>query len=230
VNNQTRPLRFSLSIKHSSLDFQKGNGCYSPIIRGPAPAATVTSSGRKWPVLHTSREFSSRVSVSREYLCLERSRSSRKVSLHSICLLCPEGRPRIQSCCRERARAAVVLDSVFDGPRLCRRQLPKIRTHSRASGINRWYDTENPGYSGDLSTDDDGQESCPYLKSPKTHPMVRQRRWRKKKKLKYQNSKDVLMQRKHIFSRWKRLGLPRQEPATMKTCRGTVCKLRVRLR
>jgi hypothetical protein len=92
------------------------------------------------PALHRSREFSSIVSVSRERFCLERSRSSRNASLHSSYLACPECGPRIKSCGRERARAAVVLDSDFDGLRLSRRQLLKGRTHSHASGINRWYE------------------------------------------------------------------------------------------
>jgi hypothetical protein len=122
------PSRFGghwVEVTHDSISFSSGD-----------PTST--------PVLHTSREFSSRVSVSREYFCLERSRSSRNASLHSSCLVCPECRPRIKSCGTERARAAVVLDSDFDGLRLSRRQLLKGRTHTRASGINRWYEQKTP--------------------------------------------------------------------------------------
>jgi hypothetical protein len=96
------------------------------------------------PVLHTNREFSSTVSVSRKYFCLERSRSSRNASLRSSCLVSSECRPGIKSRGRERARAAVVLDSDFDGLRLSRRQLLKGRSHSRAPGINRWYEQKAP--------------------------------------------------------------------------------------
>jgi hypothetical protein len=95
-------------------------------------------------VLYTSREFPSRVLVSREYFCLERSHSSRNASLHSSCLVCPECRPRIKSCGTERARAVVVLDSDFDGLGLSRRQLLKGRTHCRASGMNGWYEQKTP--------------------------------------------------------------------------------------
>jgi hypothetical protein len=112
-------------------------------------------------VLHTSREFSSRVSVSRECFCLERSRSSRNASLHSSCLVCPKCRPRIKSCGREQARAAVVLDSDLDGLQLSRRKFLQGRTHSRASGINRWYEQKTCDLSTTLMT----MESWPCLKS-----------------------------------------------------------------
>jgi hypothetical protein len=116
-------------------------------------------------VLHTSREFSSRVSVSREYFRLEMSRSSRNVSLHSSCLVCPECGPRIKSCGRERARAAVVLDSDLDGLRFSRRKFLKGRTHSRAFGINRWYEQKT----GDLSTTLMAMESWPCLEPSNYH-------------------------------------------------------------
>jgi hypothetical protein len=50
----------------------------------------------------------------------------------------------MKGCVRQRARAAVLLESDFDGLRLFRRQLLKGRTHSRASGINRWYEQKTP--------------------------------------------------------------------------------------